>query len=91
VANGLNRVILLGNLGADPELRCFGEGGDKTLLRIRIATTESYFDRRSNEWKDRTDWHKVVVFGKRAEGLQKILVQGLDHPGRGAAGNFVLR
>ena len=75
MAEGLNRVMLLGNLGADPDLR-FGQGADNAVLRLRLATTESYFDKRSNERKERTDWHNVVVFGKRGEALQKILQKG---------------
>ncbi len=75
MAEGLNRVMLLGNLGADPELR-FGQGPDTAVLKLRLATTESYFDRRTNERKERTDWHNVVVFGKRGEALQKILQKG---------------
>jgi single-strand DNA-binding protein len=75
MAEGLNRVMLLGNLGADPELR-FGQGADQAVLRLRIATTERYFDKRNNEWKEMTDWHNVVMFGKRAEALQKILSKG---------------
>jgi single-strand DNA-binding protein len=75
MAEGLNRVMLLGNLGAEPELR-YGQAADSAVLRLRIATTESYYDRRSNERKERTDWHNVVLFGKRAEALQKILSKG---------------
>jgi len=75
MAEGLNRVMLLGNLGADPELR-FGQNAEQAVLRLRLATTESYFDKRSNERKERTDWHNVVVFGKRGEALQKILQKG---------------
>src|SRR5262245_47872699 len=75
MAEGLNRVMLLGNLGADPDLR-YGQGPDTAVLRLRLATTESYFDKRSNERKERTDWHNVVVFGKRGEALQKILQKG---------------
>lgn len=76
MADGLNKVMLLGNLGADPELR-FGQGGaDTAVLKLRIATTESYFDKRNNERKERTDWHNVVVFGRRGEALQKILQKG---------------
>jgi single-strand DNA-binding protein len=75
MADGLNRVTLLGNLGADPELR-FGQGPETAVLRLRLATTDSYLDKRSNERKERTEWHNVVIFGKRAEALQKILVKG---------------
>lgn len=75
MSEGLNRVTLLGNLGADPELR-FGQGPDTAVLKIRLATTESYFDKKSNERKERTDWHNVVIFGKRGEALQKFLQKG---------------
>ena len=75
MSEGLNRVMLLGSLGADPDLR-FGQSADSGVLKLRIATTERYMDKRSNEWKERTDWHDVVVFGKRAEALQKILHKG---------------
>ena len=73
MSEGLNRVMLLGNLGQDPELR-FTQGGS-AVLNIRMATTETYFDRDRNK-KDRTDWHNVVVWGKRAEALSKILHKG---------------
>lgn len=74
MAEGLNRVMLLGNLGADPDLR--SAGPDRSVLRLRLATTESYFDKRTNERKEQTEWHNVVIFGKRAEALQKILSKG---------------
>lgn len=73
MANGLNRVMLIGNLGADPELR-MTQGGH-AVLNIRMVTNESYKDR-SGEWKEKTEWHTVVVWGKRAEALSKILSKG---------------
>lgn len=73
MAEGLNRVMLLGNLGADPELR-FTQGG-QAVLNLRLATTESYLDR-DKVRKERTDWHNVVIWGKRAEALGKILGKG---------------
>jgi single-strand DNA-binding protein len=73
MSEGLNKVILLGNLGAQPELR-FGQSG-AAVLNMRLATTEKYKDS-SGELKERTDWHNVVVFGKRAEGLSKVLDKG---------------
>ena len=73
MAEGLNRVMLLGNLGADPELR-YTQGG-RGVLNLRIATTESYVDQ-SGARKERTDWHSVVVWGKRGEALGKILGKG---------------
>jgi single-strand DNA-binding protein len=73
MAEGMNRVLLVGNLGADPELR-FTQAG-QAVLNIRLATTERYMDREKN-WQERTDWHAVVVWGKRAEALAKILRKG---------------
>jgi single-strand DNA-binding protein len=73
MADGLNRVMLLGNLGADPELR-FTQSG-QAVLNMRLATTESYLDK-DKVRRERTDWHNVVVWGKRGEGLAKILNKG---------------
>jgi single-strand DNA-binding protein len=73
MADGLNRVMLLGNLGADPELRVTQSG--QAVLNMRLATTETYLDR-DKVRKERTDWHNVVVWGKRAEALAKILGKG---------------
>lgn len=70
---GLNRVLLLGNLGADPELRATGSG--QAVLKMRLATSETYLDR-DKKRAERTEWHSVVVWGKRAEGLGKILRKG---------------
>ncbi len=73
MAEGLNRVILLGNLGADPELRM--TNGGTAVLNIRLATSESYLDR-NKQRQERTEWHRVVVWGRRAEALGKILTKG---------------
>jgi single-strand DNA-binding protein len=74
MAEGYNRVILLGNLGADPELKATAQG--QSVLKLRLATTERYQDK-NGQWVDRTDWHSVVVWGKRAEGLHKFLTKGM--------------
>lgn len=74
MADGLNRVTLLGNLGADPDLR-FTKAG-QGVLNLRIACSESWFDKESNERKERTEWVSVTVWGKRAEGLAKVLKKG---------------
>jgi single-strand DNA-binding protein len=74
MSEGLNRVILVGNLGQDPELR-FTQSG-QGVLSLRMATTESYFDATTKERKERTEWHTVVIWGKRGEGLNKILSKG---------------
>src|SRR5690348_15292365 len=73
MAEGFNRVFLLGNLGSDPELR-FTKSG-QPMLKIRLATNERYKDQ-SGEWKDRTEWHRITVWGKRGESLAKILSKG---------------
>lgn len=73
MAEGLNRVILLGNLGADPELR--STSGGTAVLKLRLATSESYLDR-NKQRQERTEWHRVVIWGRRAEALGKILTKG---------------
>jgi single-strand DNA-binding protein len=73
MADGLNKVMLLGNLGQDPELKTIA--GGQAVLNRRIATTETYLDR-NNARQERTDWHTVVIWGKRAEALAKFLTKG---------------
>ena len=60
MAEGLNRVILIGNLGTDPELK-YTQGG-QAVLRLRLATSESYANR-AGERQQRTEWHTVIVWG----------------------------
>jgi single-strand DNA-binding protein len=73
MAEGLNRVMLLGNLGADPELRM--TSGGQAVLKLRLATSETYLDRNKVR-QERTEWHSVVVWGRRGEALAKILAKG---------------
>jgi single-strand DNA-binding protein len=73
MAEGLNRVMLFGNLGADPELRMTPSG--QAVLKLRLATSETYLDR-NRVRQERTEWHNVVIWGKRAEALAKILAKG---------------
>src|ERR1044071_7201569 len=73
MAEGLNRVLLLGNLGADPELRMTGSG--QAVLKMRLATSETYLDK-NRVRQEKTEWHSVVVWGKRAEALSKFLTKG---------------
>jgi single-strand DNA-binding protein len=73
MAEGLNRVFLLGNLGADPELRMTNSG--QAVLKMRLATSETYLDK-NRVRQERTEWHNVVLWGKRAEALGKFLSKG---------------
>lgn len=73
MADGLNRVFLIGNLGADPELRFLDNG--TAVCSVRLATTESYLNR-DKERQERTEWHNVQVWGKRGEALGKLLKKG---------------
>lgn len=73
MAEGMNRAILIGNLGQDPELRYTQSG--QAVLKLRLATTESYVNK-SGERQQRTEWHTVTLWGKRAEALNNILSKG---------------
>jgi single-strand DNA-binding protein len=73
MTEGLNKAILIGNLGQDPELR-YTQGG-QPVLNLRLATTETFVNR-DKERQQRTEWHTVVVWGKRGEALNKILSKG---------------
>lgn len=70
---GLNKVMLIGNLGADPEFKV--TQGGQAVLKIRLATTERYANK-SGERQERTEWHTVTLWGNRAEPLSKILHKG---------------
>lgn len=72
MAGSVNKVILVGNLGADPEVRRMGSGDP--VVNLRIATSESWRDRNSGERKDRTEWHQVVIFN---EHIAKVAEQYL--------------
>lgn len=72
MAGSVNKVILVGNLGADPEIRNTQDG--RPIANLRVATSESWRDRNSGERKERTEWHRVVIFN---EGLCRIAEQYL--------------
>jgi len=72
MAGSLNKVQLIGSLGADPESRSFANGGQ--VVNLRIATSETWKDRNSGERKERTEWHTVAIFN---EGLAKVAAQYL--------------
>src|SRR5690606_35591120 len=67
MAGSVNKVILIGNLGADPEIKSFQNGG--RIANIRIATSESWKDRMTGERKERTEWHNVVINGDGLVGV----------------------
>lgn len=73
MARGVNKVILVGNLGQDPELRYTGTG--TAVCNIRLATNESYKDA-SGEWVERTEWHSVVAWARLAEICNEYLKKG---------------
>ena len=72
MAGSVNKVILIGNLGRDPEIRTFGNGGK--VCNLRIATSETWRDKTSGERKEKTEWHSVAIFN---EGLVRIAEQYL--------------
>ena len=72
MAGSVNKVILIGNLGADPEVRTFQNGGK--VCNLRIATSENWKDRDSGERRERTEWHNVVI---RSEPLIRVAEQYL--------------
>lgn len=73
MAEGMNKVIVMGNLGQDPELRA--TQGGTSVLTLSLAINESYLDA-NKERQQRTEWVRVVVWGKRGEGLSRILHKG---------------
>ena len=67
MAGSVNKVILVGNLGADPEIRTFGNGGK--VAKLRMATSETWKDRQTGERREKTEWHTVEVFGEGLVGV----------------------
>ncbi|OOG42509.1 single-stranded DNA-binding protein [Rhodanobacter sp. C05] len=74
MARGINKVILVGNLGADPEMR--HTGGGTAVTTINLATSESWTDKQSGEKQERTEWHRVKLFGRLAEIAGDYLKKG---------------
>jgi len=83
MAGSINKVIIVGNLGADPDIRTMQQSGGK-VCNLSVATSESWKDKNSGEWKDRTEWHRVVIFnealiGRAERGFKKgtkVYVEG---------------
>jgi single-strand DNA-binding protein len=74
MARGINKVILIGNLGADPETRAMPSGTQ--VANLRIATSESWRDKQTGEQQERTEWHRVALFGRLAEIAGEYLRKG---------------
>ena len=74
MARGVNKVILIGNLGADPEKRSTGSG--VTVTSLSVATSESWKDKQTGETRERTEWHRVKLFGKLGDIAADYLTKG---------------
>lgn len=74
MARGVNKVILIGNLGADPEVRYMPSGS--AFANIRMATSESWTDKQTNQKQERTEWHRVSFFNRLAEIVGQYLRKG---------------
>jgi single-strand DNA-binding protein len=74
MARGINKVILVGNLGADPESRAMPSGS--AVTNIRVATSESWKDKNTGDQQERTEWHNVAFFGRLAEVSAEYLRKG---------------
>lgn len=74
MARGINKVILIGNVGADPEIRYTPNGNP--ITNITLATSESWKDKQSGQLQERTEWHRVVFFGRLAEIAAEYLRKG---------------
>ena len=74
MARGINKVILVGNLGQDPDTKAMPSG--MTVCNLRIATSESWKDKQSGEMKEQTEWHSVALFGRLAEVAGEYLRKG---------------
>ncbi|MDE2308237.1 MAG: single-stranded DNA-binding protein [Xanthomonadaceae bacterium] len=74
MARGINKVILVGNLGADPEMRYTANG--TAICTFNLATSESWTDKQTNEKQERTEWHRVKIFGRLGEIANEYLKKG---------------
>lgn len=73
-SRGVNKVILIGHLGNDPEIRYMPAGG--AVANLTLATSESWRDKQSGEMREKTEWHRVIIFGKLAEVAGEYLKKG---------------
>jgi len=72
--SGINKVILIGNLGAKPEFKC--SSTNVAIVNLSVATSESWVDKNTGQKQEKTEWHKVSVFGKLAETVSKYCDKG---------------
>ena len=82
MAGSVNKVILVGNLGADPEVKSFQNGGK--VCNLRIATSESWKDRMTGERKERTEWHSVAIFSEGLAGVAERTAERVADTGEAA-------
>ncbi|MFH1153723.1 MAG: single-stranded DNA-binding protein [Pseudomonadota bacterium] len=71
---GLNKVMIIGNLGRDPEIRYSQQG--LAVVKLAVATSDEWTDKNSGQKQEKTEWHRVVVFGKQGENCEKFLSKG---------------
>lgn len=74
MARGINKVILVGSLGADPDIKYTGDG--KAIANLSVATNEEWKDKNTGQKQEKTEWHRVVIFGKLAEIAGQYLTKG---------------
>jgi single-strand DNA-binding protein len=74
MAGSVNKVVLIGNLGRDPEIRTMQNGGK--VANLSLATSESWKDKQTGERKEKSEWHRVVIFGPLADIAEKFLKKG---------------
>ncbi|QOI10818.1 single-stranded DNA-binding protein [Blochmannia endosymbiont of Colobopsis nipponica] len=74
VSRGINKVILIGNLGQDPEIRYMSNGNP--VVNLTLATSDNWKDKQTGEMREKTEWHRVVLFGKLAEVAREYLHKG---------------
>ena len=84
MAGSINKVILIGNLGADPEIRSMQDG--RPVCNLRVATSETWRDKSSGERRERTEWHRVVIFNEHLCRIaEQYLKKGFEGLSRGPA------
>lgn len=74
MARGINKVILIGNVGADPKINA--TGGGSSVANVRLATSESWKDKQSGQTQERTEWHNLVFFGRVADVIRDYVMKG---------------